>query len=123
MLDGADHLAHGQHHAAQFDQVLAQLEGAPLQAATWTAVGEQLVLEPFDGIVERLDGLEVPVDHDIEQRVDQRADAVPLPAEVVEAARHLADVELGGLTVVARQSDGDQAPRQDEGRDAMFDQQ
>jgi predicted methyltransferase MtxX (methanogen marker protein 4) len=48
---------------------------------------EQLVLE-------RLHGLEVPVDDHVEKAVHERADAVLLAAEFVEALRYRVDVEL-----------------------------
>ena len=41
-------------------------------------VVEQQVLELLDLVVERLHGLEVPVDHQVQQPVEQRADAVPV---------------------------------------------
>ena len=48
-------------------------------------VGEQVVLDRLHGVVEALHRGEVAVDHDVEQAVDERADAVLLAAEFVEA--------------------------------------
>ncbi len=104
MLDGIDDLAHRQHDAAQFDEILAQPVGLALQiAALGGPLLEQFVLEVFDLVVEFLHGFEVAVDDDVEQAVHQGADAVLLAAEFVEALRDGVDVEFGG-----GQSHGDQ---------------
>ena len=74
---------------------------------------EQVVLDRLDAVVERLDGLEVSVDDDVEQPVHQRADTVLLAAQLIETLRYGIDVEL------RRQPDRDQSPRQHETRDPV----
>ena len=69
------HLAHGQHHPAQQDQRLAQLERAPLHVLVPRVVVEELVLQRLNLAVQFLDRLEVGVHHVVEQPVQQEADA------------------------------------------------
>ena len=39
MLEGVDDLAHRQHHATQFDEILAQPEGPSLQSTSRAVIG------------------------------------------------------------------------------------
>ena len=107
---GVQHLAHRQHDTAQQDQRLAQLEGAAVHRdVTQLLVLEQVVLELLDRIVERLHRLEVAVHDEVEQPVQQEADAVPGEVRVVvPALDDLADVQAVVL------ADGDQRVRQHE---------
>src|SRR6266540_4996842 len=74
---GVEDLPHGQHHAAQYNEVLAQLERAPLDGLDLCAAFvEQQVLKFLDALVELLYGGEVAVDEVVEQSVEQEPDAV-----------------------------------------------
>ena len=103
------HLAHRQHDPAQQDQRLAQLEGTAVDGDVTRLVVEQVVLELLHRVVQRLDRLEVAVHDEVEQPVQQVADAVMGEVEVgVPALDDLADVQAVVL------ADGDQRVRQHE---------
>ena len=72
---GVHHLAHGDHDPAEQDQALAQLEAAPLDLHVLRNVGEELVLQRLDGVVQALHRLEVAIHDIVEQPVQQAADA------------------------------------------------
>jgi hypothetical protein len=97
-------------------------EGAPLEATSGAVVGEQLVLERLDVVVERLHRVEVSVHHDVEQSVHQCADTVLLATQLVEPLRHLVHAEVAIPALDRWQPHGDQATRQHECGDAMFGQ-
>lgn len=99
-LDGADHLAHGQHHAPKLDKVLTHQIGATLQASPGSGVVEQRAFEILHCIVEGLHRVEVAVDDHIEQLVNQGADAVPLRVDLIPATGDLFDVEKGDSRTV-----------------------
>jgi len=103
------HLAHRQHDPAQQDQRLAQLEGTAVDGDVTRLVVEQVVLELLHRVVQRLHRLEVAVHDEVEQPVQQVADAVMGEVEVgVPALDDLADVQAVVL------ADGDQRVRQHE---------
>jgi hypothetical protein len=66
-----------QHHAAEHDRVLAQLERTPLHRLDLgAALVEQRVFELLDALVELLYGCEVAVDEVVEQAVQQKGHAM-----------------------------------------------